>query len=88
MSKSAKKKKSRKNRPTGLHGKALEAMLSAPLLREAMAAAIEAGAAAALDVIRRAADVESSPEDAAEPVRKKPKKKVAAESAAQDAAAD
>ena len=88
MSKSAKKKKSRKNRHTGPHGKALEAMLSAPLLREAMAAAIEAGAAAALDVIRRATDAESSQEDAAEPVRKKPKKKVAAESAAQDAAAD
>jgi hypothetical protein len=49
------KKKSKKDKESALRSEAIVAILSTPLMREAWTAAIEAGAAAAVAIIRQSA---------------------------------
>ncbi len=73
-------KKSRKSANAAVRKTALKALKDAPIMREAWIAAIEAGAAAAIDVIRKASDaelvnlVETKPEKKTKKPAKAPEK--------------
>lgn len=78
-------KKSKKSADSAIRKAALKAQKDAPVIREAWIAAIEAGAAAAIAVIRQASDAELVKlADAAGGKTEKKSKKKAAEPEAQE----